>query len=308
MSELISLLSMGVAMSTPLVICTLGGIFTHKAGVLNIALEGMMNMGAFGAILFIHFTKSAFWGCLAGIGVAMVFGLIFSLFSITLKSNNIITGLAINMLATSVTAFLLQALFQVRTSLIVTDVVDPSKMTIDVPVLRDIPILRDIFNHQTLFTYLSLLLLVVMTLLLYRTRFGTYVRVCGENEDAAKAVGIKVKSVRYAAVLISAVASAFAGINLAVENLGMYTLGMASGRGFICLAAIFCGKGRPLSCSAYALVFGLAKALQIKLTAYVDPATASLVEALPYLFIIVVMFATALIGLRKNKVRGFKGE
>lgn len=308
MNEIISLLSMGLAMATPLILCTLGGIFTYKAGVLNIALEGMMTMGAFGSILFIFYTKNILLGCILGIGMSVLFGLIFSVFSITLKGNNIITGLAINMLASGVTPFLLLRLFGNRTSLIITDLVDPSVMQLDVPILRSIPVLGDILNKQTPLTYLSLVLIAVLSVVLYKTKFGVYTRVCGENKDAAEAVGIKVALVKYGAVAVSAVASALAGINLAVENLGMYTNNMASGRGFICLAAIYCGKGRPSHCVLYAIIFGMTKALQVKLTTMVNPATASLIETLPYLMIVAVMFLTAMLDMKRRSLRGFKNE
>ena len=128
----------------------------------------------------------------------------------------------------------------------------------------------------------------------------------GENPDAAKAVGINVKAVRYGAIAMSAFMSALAGINLSVENLGMYTDNMVSGRGFTCMAAIYCGKGKPAKCVAYAMIFGLARAVQIKLTTLFDAATASLVEMLPYMMIVIVMFISSLGECRKNPVRGYR--
>lgn len=308
MAELVNLLSMSLSMATPLILCTLGGIFTFKAGVLNIALEGMMTMGAFGSILFIYSTGSILLGCMLGILISLVFGVLFSFFSITLRGHNIIIGLAINMLAAGVTPFLLLLFFGNRTSLIITDIVDPSKMQLNIPILRNIPILSGLLNNQTPLTYLSLLFIALVWVLLYRTRFGIYTRVCGENEQAARAVGIKVNLIKYGAVAMSALGSALAGINLAVENLGMYTNNMVSGRGFICVAAIYCGKGKPAPCVAYAGVFGLAKALQVKLTTMVTPATASLIETIPYLMIVAVMLVTAMVDLRSRNTRGYKNE
>ncbi len=308
MNWILSLLSMALTMSTPLILCTLGGIFTYKAGVLNIALEGMMTIGAFGSIFFTHYTGNILLGCVCGVLCSLLVGLIFSVFSITLNGHVIIIGLAINMMVSGVTPFLMLKFFGNRTSLVVTDIIDPSKMMLDVPILRSIPILSSIFNLQTPLTYMSFALIAVVSLVLYKTSFGIHVRVCGENIEAVRAVGVNTNFVQYTAVLISALFSALAGINLAVENLGMYTNNMASGRGFICLAAIYCGKGKPIPCVAYSLVFGLTKALQVKLTTYFDPATASLIETIPYLMIVVVMFLTALVDMRKRNVRGFKGE
>lgn len=182
----------------------------------------------------------------------------------------------------------------------------PSEITLDIPILRSIPVLSDIFNRQTPLTYISLILIFVMSVILYRTKFGVYTQVCGENHEAAEAVGINVKAIQYGAIAMSAVMSALAGINLSVENLGMYTDNMVSGRGFTCMAAIYCGKGKPTRCVGYAVIFGLARALQIKLTTLFDAATASLIEMLPYLIIVLVMFASALGDYGKNNIRGFR--
>lgn len=299
---------MSLAMATPLILGVLGGLFTYKAGVLNIAIDGMMTAGAFGAILGIFYTRSILWGSFIGILIALGLGWIFAFFSVTLKGHNVITSLAINTTAASVAPFVCLYLFGNRTSIIVTDVAVPSQIAVDVPILCDIPILGDILNLQTPLTYFSFLAVILASVLLYRTKFGIYTRVCGENQEAAEAMGIHVNRVQYGAIFMSAICSALAGINLAVENLGMYTDNMVSGRGFICLAAIYCGKGKPLGCVAYAFIFGFARALQVKITTYFDASTASLIEMMPYLLIVAVMFITAFSDIRKRNYRGFKNE
>ncbi len=308
MSNIVSLFSMTLTMATPLIFGVLGGLFTYKAGVLNIAIEGMMTAGAFGSVLGVYYTRTVFGGYVAGILVSLCFGLLFSFFTVTLKAHNTIASLAINTAAASIAPFVCLLLFGNRTSVIVTDVAVPSDIALDIPLLRDIPILGDILNRLPPLTYVSLLAIALCSVLLYRTRFGIYTRVSGENREAAEAVGINVNAVRYGAIMVSALFSALAGINLAVENLGMYTDDMVSGRGFICLAAIYCGKGRPMNCVAYALLFGFARAIQVKITTYFDAATASLIEMLPYLIIVAVMFVTALGDIRKRNTRGFKNE
>ncbi|MEG0913974.1 MAG: ABC transporter permease [Oscillospiraceae bacterium] len=308
MNTIISLFSMSLTMATPLIFGVLGGLFTYKAGVLNIAIEGMMTSGAFGAILGIYYTRNIFLGCLIGIAFSLVVGVIFSIFSVSLKGHNVITGLATNTAAVSIAPFVCFQLFGNRTSIIVTDIVVPEQIALDIPLLRAIPIIGPIFNNQTPLTYFSLLAIVIASIILYKTKFGIYTRVSGENKEAAEAVGINVSLIRYGAIAMSALCSALAGINLAVENLGMYTDNMVSGRGFICLAAIYCGKGKPLQSVAYAFMFGFARALQIKITTYFDAATASLIEMLPYLLIVAVMFIAALGDMRNRNTRGFKNE
>ena len=306
MNNLLNIISMGLAMSTPLILGTLGGLFTYKAGVLNIAIEGMMTTGAFVSIIVAYFTRSIWLGIIAAILMTQVVGLLFSLFSVTAKGHNVITGLGINYAVAAIAPFICKYTVGNRTSIIASDFIIPSEIAMDVPVLRNIPILGDIFNRQTPLTYLALISIFLMTVILYKTKFGIYTQVVGENPEAAESVGINVNRVQYGDVAMSAFMCALAGINLSVENLGMYTDNMVSGRGFTCMAAIYCGKGKPANCVAYATLFGLTRALQIKLTTMFDAATASLIEMLPYLMIVIVMFISSIGSYRTNNVRGYK--
>lgn len=306
MNSITSLLSMGLAMSTPLILGTLGGLFTYKAGVLNIAIEGMMAAGAFTSILLTWYSGSPWIGIVCAIVITLLVGVLFSVFSVTFKGHNVITGLGINYAVAAIAPFMCLHLVGNRTSIICTDIIVPSKIMLDIPILRSIPILGDIFNNQTPLTYISLLCIFLMSVILYRTKFGVYTQVSGENPEAAEAVGINVKAIRFGAVAMSAFMCALAGVNLSVENLGMYTDNMVSGRGFTCMAAIYCGKGKPTRCVGYAVIFGLARALQIKLTTLFDAATASLIEMLPYLIIVLVMFVSSLGDYGKNNIRGFR--
>ncbi len=306
MNSLINIIAMGLAMSTPLILGTLGGLFTYKAGVLNIAIEGMMTTGAFVSIIVAYFTRNVWLGIIAAILMTQIVGLLFSLFSVTAKGHNVITGLGINYAVAAIAPFICKYTVGNRTSIIASDFIVPSEIAMDLPVIRNIPVLGGIFNRQTPLTYFALIAIFLMTVVLYKTKFGVYTQVAGENAEAAESVGINVSKVRYGAVAMSAFLSALAGINLSVENLGMYTDNMVSGRGFTCMAAIYCGKGKPAKCVAYALVFGLTRALQIKLTTMFDAATASLIEMLPYLMIVIVMFISSLGTYRTNNVRGYK--
>lgn len=308
MTELLSLLNMGIAMSAPLILCVLGGVFPHKSGVLNIAQDGMMNMGAFSSILFTVLTKNVVFGIFMGVFCSVVLSLIFSVFSITMKGNKIVVGLAVNLLSTSVVPFFMQTAYGNRTSLMATDSINLARFRLDIPVLRSLPVLGVVFNNQTILTYLSFALIVLVSVVMYKTKFGIYVRLVGENEDAARAVGIKVNAVRFGAIVMSGAFAGLAGVNLSVESLGMYTLGMVAGRGYIALSAARCGKGSPLRAALFTLIFGMAKALQIKITTVVDAATASLIEMLPYVFILAAMFITAMIDNKNNQIRGYADD
>ena len=175
--------------------------------------------------------------------------------------------MAINLLTAAIIPYLMMALFETSAVLNVTQVVDPASVPIDVPILRKIPILGDIFNKQSPLTYLSFLAVAVLTLIYYKTDFGTHVRLVGDSREAAEAI--------------------------------------SASRGYICLSAINCGRKEPLKSAAFGLLFGFARALQIILANYLGTTLASLLEALPYITIIVVLVMTEIPNVRRNPMRIF---
>jgi ABC-type uncharacterized transport system permease subunit len=291
--------------STPIILAVLGGLFAHKANVLNIGLEGMMLMGAFSSALTVMLTGSLWMGLLISVLLTLVLGWIFSLLSVKFNSNFIITGFGINLFVTALSAFVLK--YMKIANINVSSSVNVADLKIHIPLIKDIPILGSILSGHTAITYIAFILIIVVSIVLYNTKFGVYVRVVGENEEAAKSVGINSNAIKYAAVLIGAALCALAGMELSVERLALFTTGMTAGRGFIAIAAIYCGRGEPLKCSIYALLFGLAKSLAINLALFAGPIS-GLFEMVPYLTIVVVLFVVSVIQNRNNNVRGFKLE
>lgn len=294
-----------LANSAPIILCVLGGIYAHKANVLNIALEGLMLNGAFSSVLFVMVTKSLWGGVLMGVLTTLLYGLVFSFMSVTKKGNPIITGLAINLITASVSAFVLKAMNAANIN--VNSIVDVAGLKIHIPFIEKIPFLGAIISGHPLFTYISFIGIFVMWVLMYKTKFGIYVRVVGENEDAARSVGIKVDYIKYMAILIGALCCSFAGINLALEKMALFTNGMTAGIGFIAIAAIFCGQGSPVRCSFYAILFGLAQSLAVNMNISAGPAS-GLFKTLPYFMIVIILSVVSVIQLRNNRLRGFKNE
>jgi len=291
--------------STPILLAVLGGLFAHKANVLNIGLEGMMLMGAFSSALAVMITGSLWMGLLISVLLTLILGWIFALLSVKFKSNFIITGFGINLFVTALSAFVLKYLKIANIN--VSSTVSVSDLKIHIPIIKDIPIIGSLLSGHTAITYTAFLLIIVVSIVLYDTKFGVYVRVVGENEEAAKSVGINVNAIKYAAVLIGAALCALAGMELSVERLALFTNGMTAGRGFIAIAAIYCGRGEPLKCSLYAILFGLAKSLAINLALFAGPVS-GLFEMVPYLTIVVVLLVVSVIQNRNNNLRGFKLE
>lgn len=290
--------------SAPIILCVLGGIFAYKANVLNIALEGMMLIGAFVSTLTAFMTHNILLGVVLAIASALLFGLIFSVMGVTLKGNVIIVGLAINLLASAVARFVL---VKMNISNITLSYLNVADLKINIPVIENIPLLGRILSGHTIITYISFIGIFVMWVLMYKTRFGVYVRVVGENEDAAKSIGLKTNFYKYVAILIGALCCGLAGANLSTERLGLFTNDMTAGRGFIAIAAIYCGQGSPVLCAMYAILFGLARALSVNLSIYAGPA-AGLFDVIPYVIMVFVLTTVSVIKHKNSKIRGFKNE
>ena len=291
--------------SAPIILCVLGGNFAHSANVLNIALEGMMLVGAFVSVLVVLFTGNVWLGILVGVLATMVFGLIFSYLGVTRRGNVIIAGLAINLLAASAAAFVLKAMD--LPNLNANSMVDVAGMKIHLPLIESIPFLGPVVSGHPPLTYVAFLGIAVMTVVMYRTRFGVYVRVVGEAEDAALSVGINGNRIKYLAVLIGAVCCALAGANLALEKMALFTNGMTAGIGFIAIAAIFCGRGRPGITSIYAIVFGLAQSLAINLNLSAGPIS-GLFNTIPYFMIIGILTVVSILQHKDVRVRGLRND
>jgi ABC-type uncharacterized transport system permease subunit len=306
MSFILSLLYYTVQMSTPLLLCCIGGVFVQKAGTMNFALEAGINTGAFAAIVFTYLTGNLFIGIVGAILSCMLLNAIFGLFIIKLKANPTIVGLSLNMLIGAIPPFILSVFFPSRGYLSALEYIDLSKMKVDVPLLRSIPILSDIFNSQTPLTYITFFLIILLTYVFYKTKFGVYIQVTGENKGAAEAVGIHTNKLKWYALAISAATCALAGVNLSVELTGMFSLNIASARGLICLSAINCGKKKPVQSCLFGVLFGFSRALQVVLSKYVDVNTTELFNVIPYITIIIVFLVTEIPVSRRNTMRIFR--
>lgn len=305
-SLVLNLLSMTVEAVVPYLLITIGGTFVARAGVFNISMEGCTEFSAFAGILFTFASGKIWVGVISAFATAIFLNLIFFLFTVKLKGNLSVVGTGINLMALCIPPCLLQAFYGSRSNLVATSVADPANMRWDIPILRDIPILNSIFNNQTRITYLTFFIVFFLIVVMYKTKFGIYVRVTGENADAAKSVGIRTDRIKLYCLLISAATCALAGLNLSVEVLGMYTMGMSANRGFICLSAINCGRKEPGKACIYALIFGFVRALQMVVNNYVPSAISSLLGILPYVTLLVVLVIVETPNLKKNHLRIFR--
>ena len=305
-SLVLNLLNMTVEAAVPYLLITIGGVFVARAGVFNISMEGCTEFSAFAGIIVAFVTGKIWAGVIAAIALAVALNSVFYLFTVKFKGNLSVVGTGINLMALCIPPCILQAFYGSRSNLVATSVIDPAAMRLDVPILRSIPVLGDIFNHQTRITYLTFFVVIALIVVMYKTKFGIYVRVTGENVNAAKSVGIKTDRIKFICLIISAVTCALAGLNLSVEQLGMYTINMSANRGFICLSAINCGRKDPEKACIYAFLFGFVRALQTVVNNFVPSAISSLLGILPYVTILVVLVIVETPNARKNHLRIFR--
>lgn len=284
--------------SAPIILCVIGGIFAYKANVLNIALEGMMLNGAFISVLVEYLTGSVALAVIAAIVTTLLWGLVFSFLGITCNGNVIVIGLGINLIVPAIAKFVLKVMELANISLQDVGVAD---FKINIPGIKSIPLIGGIVSGHPVITYLAFIGIAAAAILMYKTKFGIYVRVVGENEDSAISLGLKTQKYKYIAVLIGAFCCALAGINLSMERMAMFTSDMTAGRGFIAIAAIYCGQGKPVQSSLYAILFGVARSLAVNLSVYAGPA-AGMFDTIPYIIMVAVLAVVSFMKFKDVKV------
>ncbi len=245
----------------PLLIVALGGMFSERSGIVNIALEGIMTIGAFTSILFINLTQGFMSGqtqLILAILVAGIAGLLFSLFhayaSINMKADQVISGTALNIFAPAFAIFVARLIQQVQ------QITFDNTFRIDsVPVLGSIPVIGDLFFKNTyITTYIGLGILVISYIVLYKTKFGLRLRACGEHPQAADSVGINVYKMQYAGVMISGLLGGIGGLVFVIPTSTNFNATVA-GYGFLALAVLIFGQWKPMRILYASLFFGLMK-------------------------------------------------
>jgi simple sugar transport system permease protein len=273
--------------STPIILPALGGLISDLAGVINIALEGIMLVSAFTGVVVSAYTQSVWLGVLAGIIVGVLTSLILAYFHLQFSTDIILAAIAINIMAQGGTIFLLYILTgdKGNSSTLASGAVP----NIRIPLVHDIPVLGTIVSGHNIFTYSAFILTWLVSMFLYRTPLGKHLRAVGENPEAAASVGINVVRTQTIAIALSGFLSSLGGLSLSMAYLTLFQNAMTAGRGFIALAAVFLGGRRPWGTLAAAIVFGFADALSNQLGSLDIPP--QWVQMIPYAATIVALVA-----------------
>jgi len=281
MSEVLTfaLIFAAIRSATPLIFAAMGGLFSERSGVINIALEGMMLAGAFTGAVITYQTGNPYIGFLAGIVSGGLLAVIYAVACIKFEADQVVAGMAINFLMIGLPSLISGAVY------------DSAGST---PQIDKADLLPNFFNSVSLASILAFALVPVTWYILYKTPFGLRLRATGENPAAVDATGVNVIGLRYVAVVISGLLAAAGGAYLSIGQSSLFTISMTAGRGFIALAALILAKWRPVPVLLACLFFGFTEALTIQIQGIVklpsgEEIPVQFIQMIPYVLTIIVL-------------------
>ena len=275
--------------ATPIALAALAGVLSERVAIINIGIEGMLLVGAFSGAVF-----GSLFGGIVGLILAVItgglFGLLHAVLVITYRVDQIISGVAINILALGLTSFLTSSFLKSNPELNDAPIFRPIK----IPFLSDIPILGPTLFQQNFFVYGAIILVLASTYYLFKTGIGLRLRAVGEHPKAADTLGVNVLRLRYLNVTLAGMVAGFGGAWFTLGSVGRFDEAMTGGRGFIGLAAMIFGRWHPVGALMAALIFGFADSLQQKLAILRTPIPSEFLAMAPY--IATIVFVAGLIG------------
>jgi simple sugar transport system permease protein len=296
MDIIISMMPTSLMMAAPIIVCALGGLFSERSGVVNIALEGIMLVGAFTGATVCYFVEfgsmSEYAGVIALVAATLAgaaFSLLLAVSAINFKADQTIAGVAVNMLAAGITVYLCQLIFDQQRTLAVNKGIGKIK---EVPLLSNIPILGDMFFTNIYPTiFIAIVLVFITYYVVYKTSFGLRLRACGEPPQAAESMGVNVYKTRYAGVMISGAFGGLAGAMLVLTAGTQFTAVSIHGIGFISIAALIFGKWNPFGVLGAGLFFGISSAIGVyaSLIPLLNLIPSDFLKTIPYILTIVAL-------------------
>lgn len=286
MSDIITvgLFAAALRMATPIAFGSLGGIFSERAGVINIGLEGMMLTSAFAGVAVSYFSGNPWLGVLVAVLVGGLLGLLHALITVKFVGDQIISGTGINIFALGFTPYMSQVIWGSRGA---SDNVQ-GLPTLQIPIIKDVPIIGEIVGNHTPLVYLMLIVTIISYVVLFKTPFGLRIRAVGEHPAAADTAGINVFKTKCLCIMVSGMLAGLGGAFLSLGHLSLFVWGMTGGRGFIALAAMILGKWKPFGAFGASILFGFADALQMRLQA-LGLLAPQIILTLPYILTVVVL-------------------
>ncbi|SDC55349.1 nucleoside ABC transporter membrane protein [Sanguibacter gelidistatuariae] len=294
-TSLVSLLQGSLLLAVPLAFGALGGVLNERAGVVNIAIEGQLLTGAFGAAVVASMVGNAYVGLLAAPIAGLLIGVMLALFTVKYAVNQIIVGVVLNVFAVGLTSFLFSSVLKENAGTLNSP---PRLAALPIPVLSEIPVIGPVLFRQSIIVYLLYVAVAVITVALFRTRWGLRVRAVGEYPQGADTVGINVNRTRWGNVLLGSMVAGLGGAFFTIGSVGAFGQEMTAGKGYIALAAMILGRWTPIGSLGAALLFGFADKLQQVLGVLETPIPNQFMLMLPY--VVTIIAVAGLVG----RVRG----
>ena len=299
LTDLLTVLDSTMRLSTPLLLACLAGLFSERAGIFDIGLEGKMLAAAFFSAAFAYVTGNVWLGLVAGIGASMLLSLLHGVASITFRGNQLISGVAINFLAAGMTVLIAQSWFKQggRTPALLSGGRFENITLPFADALSVVPIIglfyKEVVSGHTILVYVALLIVPLTWWVLFRTRFGLRLRAVGEAPEAVDTAGVSVIGMRYSAVIICGALCGIAGAYMATGLQAGFVKDMTAGRGYIALAALIFAKWRPWYALSSCLLFGFLQAVALRpdlIKGYLGfEVQVQLLDALPYILTVVIL-------------------
>ena len=296
MENLQQLFSMNMVMATlrmaiPLTLASIGGTICERSGIINLGIEGMMLSGAFGAVAGTYMTGNPWLGMLFAVVIGGLCGLLHAVLCIRYRTNQSVSGVGINVLASGLTIVLCRAIWE-------TDGISASVTqipSVTIPGFNKIPLLGELFDKQSPYLYFTLIIVIISWYILYRTKIGLRLRTIGDHPKAAATAGINVTKYRYTAVILCGMLCGLGGSFLSIVQSNLFVKDMVAGRGYMALAAMIFGGWNPAGSFFASLLFAFAQAIRINLTLDIPE---QFVQMLPYLLTLLVLMGVG------RKVKG----
>jgi general nucleoside transport system permease protein len=283
-----SVFAAAIRISTPLLFAALGELVTERAGILNMGVEGMMLMSAFTGFMVSNQTGSLYLGIITAMFTGGLMGLIMAFMASTLKVEQIVTGMALNLLATGMSLFWYRLVYQSSDTAFPTSKIF---QIVKIPLLSDIPILGPIFFSHKVLTYIAFLMVPAIWFFLYRTKYGLQIRCLGENPIAMDMKGVSVTRLQYLSVMFGGMMAGIGGAFLTLGSTVRFVPGISAGRGWLAIVIVIAGNWQPGRILLATFVFALIDAIQLQLQGIGANVPFQILLALPYVFAILVMMS-----------------
>ena len=281
---ILNLLAGAIRVTIPIAFAALAGMLAEKAGIINMGLEGMMLFGAFFSVVGSYLTGSPWIGLLFAMAAGALTGLLMAVFAIGFKCEHMLTGVAVNLLASGLTVVLMQLIWNTRGKSAAVNGLG----VVELPLISKIPVLKDLIGTVSPLFLILIFCVIALWYVLYKTPAGLRITVIGNNPFMAGSMGINVYRVQFICMMVSGALAALGGAYLSIGDINMFSKDMVAGRGYIALSMVILGGWHPVGVALGGLVYGVAQSLQFRIQSIEIPP--QLVQMLPYVVTILVLF------------------